>query len=245
MGCGASSADPNVTTARFQSPEQEVEREERREEVMEKYKLTDKDKAKILCYPIFKIPTKNNLDQHVIEMVFFGTKDETCTECTIFFQDKEHQTEIVERQGMNFSLMKEKQSCNRIAFNHSWSGNETWDQPPNDESHTHTEPFENFESEEAPSPNDPALTIPRPVIYINTATHLLGNKSTNAELEAMTTVTDYKMYSGTAKQATEILLKASEAANPEKKEVSALAQLIPVRTSHAPNKNAKDKKPAK
>lgn len=55
----------------------------------------------------------------------------------------------------------------------------------------------------------------------------------------MVSIREYKMYSGNSKQATEILLRAAEAANPDKKEVSPLAQLIPVRVSNA----SKDKRP--
>ena len=86
-------------------------------------------------------------------------------------------------------------------------------------------------------PGDASATVVRPVIYVNTATHLLGCKNNN-DVEC-TTIADYKLYSGNSKQATEILLKAAEAANPDKKEVSPLAQLIPVRTGN----NFKDKKP--
>lgn len=241
MGCGASGHDQNVTTARFQSPDQQ-EREERRQEILEKYKLSEKDRSRILNYPVFKIPAKYMVDDHVVEFVFFGVKDESCTEVTVFFQDKEHEEEIVERQGMNFSFSKdeERQSYTKVAFNHSWSGGESWEHPPNDEPHTHTELMDRFQFEDCPSLDDTSPNS-RPVIFINTATHLLGNMNNNADMESVL-VSEYKMFSGTAKQATEILLKASEAANPEKKEVSALAQLIPVRTTHAPNKPVKDKK---
>lgn len=245
MGCGVSKPDgKTATTDRFQSPEQR-EREERRLEIMEKYKLSEKDRSRILAYPVFRIPLKYMVDDHVIEYVFFGVKEESCTEVTVFFQDKEHEKDIIERQGMNFSMLKDdtRQSYAFTAFNHTWSGAETWDSPPNDESHTFRMPFGEFEKVEPGKSIEgpgPATSAPRPVIYVNTATHLLGNKNNNPDLE-MATVADYSMFSGTAKQATEILLKASEAANPDKKEVSALAQLIPVRTSHAPPKSAKDK----
>eukprot|EP00992_Anisonema_acinus_P012861 TRINITY_DN83_c0_g1_i1.p1 TRINITY_DN83_c0_g1~~TRINITY_DN83_c0_g1_i1.p1 ORF type:complete len:261 (-),score=67.86 TRINITY_DN83_c0_g1_i1:99-827(-) len=242
MGCGASSSSEGVTTSRFQTPDQQ-EREERRQEVLEKYKLSDKDRARILTYPVFKVPTKFMVNEHIIEFVFFGVKDETCTEVTIFFQDKEHETDIVERRGMNFSMVKsdDRQRYCKVSFNHSWSADECWDNPSNDETHMHTEPIESFAQEEHAKPGDPQVKVARPVIFINTATHLLGSQNNNTDLEC-STISDYKMYSGTAKQATEILWRASESANPEKKEVSALAQLIPVRTTHAPNKPVK--KPA-
>jgi hypothetical protein len=246
MGCGASNPAGKTTTAdRFQSPEQQ-ERDERRAEAMEKYKMTEKDKSKILTYPVFRIPVKYMVDDHVIEFVFFGVKDESCTEVTVFFQDKEHETEIVEHQGMNLSMVKDdaRQSYSKIVFNHTWSGEETWDSPPNDESHTFRAPWSDFEKEESCVFPENSFPLVRPIIYINTATHLLGSKNNNTDME-MATVSQYKMFAGTSKQATEILLRASEAANPDKKEVSALAQLIPVRTSHAPAKGAKDKKVAK
>ncbi len=79
-------------------------------------------------------------------------------------------------------------------------------------------------------PDDANISVPRPVLYVNTAGHLLGCRSTNAEAETVA-VKEYKMFAGNAKQAVEIVLRAAEAANPDKKEVSALAQLIP---SHPP-----------
>lgn len=242
MGSGASRPDGKTTTTdRFQSPEQR-EREERRAEVLEKYKLSEKDKSRILAYPVFRIPAKYMVDEHLIECIFFGVKEESSTEVTVFFQDKEHERDIVERQGMNFSMLKDesRQSYSMIAFNHTWSGTEVWDNPPNDESHTFRLPYSDFEKVGSAKAADGPIAAPRPVIYINTASHLFGNKSNNTDME-LATVSEYSMFSGTAKQATEILLKASEAANPDKREVSALAQLIPVRTTHAPPKSAKDK----
>eukprot|EP00906_Rhabdomonas_costata_P033533 RCo047249 len=241
MGSGVSKPNTRSSTDRFQNPEQR-EREERRLEIMDKYKLLEKDKNRILAYPVFRIPLKNMVDNHVIEYVFFGVKEESCTEVTVFFQDKEHEKEIVERQGMNFSMLKDdsRQAYSMIAFTHTWSADETWDSPPNDESHTFRVPYAEFEKQDPPKPAEGGAGAPRPVIYVNTATHLLGNKNNNTDLE-MATVSDYPMYAGTAKQATEVLLKACEAANPDKKAISPLASLIPVRTTHAPPKSAKER----
>eukprot|EP01005_Ploeotia_sp_CARIB1_P001310 NODE_268_length_1049_cov_531.291757_g261_i0.p1 GENE.NODE_268_length_1049_cov_531.291757_g261_i0~~NODE_268_length_1049_cov_531.291757_g261_i0.p1 ORF type:complete len:260 (+),score=48.56 NODE_268_length_1049_cov_531.291757_g261_i0:93-872(+) len=254
MGCGASAAtqtENNNTPAKFDG-EEEVDsasklRDERKNEVLSRYKLSDKEKGRIVTYPIFKIPTKYLADEHTVECVFFATKDETCTDVTVFFLDKDHESEIVERQGVTFSLVKseDKQSYVKAKFDHTWAGTDTWESLPNDESHTHTEGFESFERESHPSPVAGNDTISRPVVYVNTATHLLSNADTNNCTEH-TTFAAYPCYSGNPNQATEVLLKVSEAVNPDKKEVSALAQLIPVRTTHAPSKKQqtgdKDKK---
>jgi hypothetical protein len=213
-------------------------------EAMEKFKLSDKDRMKILVCPVFRIPSKYMVDDHVIEYVFFGVKDETCTEVTVFFQDKENETEIVERRGSSFSMIKDdtRQSYTKIAFHHTWCGEDTWDSPLNDESHMFRVPWSEFEKEEPCGSVEQAIALARPVIYVNTAAHLMGNKNNNLDLE-MVTISHYKMFCGTGRQGTDVLLKASEAANPDKKKVSALAELIPVRTSHAPTKGVKDKKP--
>eukprot|EP00670_Eutreptiella_braarudii_P018888 CAMPEP_0174350942 /NCGR_PEP_ID=MMETSP0811_2-20130205/8158_1 /TAXON_ID=73025 ORGANISM="Eutreptiella gymnastica-like, Strain CCMP1594" /NCGR_SAMPLE_ID=MMETSP0811_2 /ASSEMBLY_ACC=CAM_ASM_000667 /LENGTH=172 /DNA_ID=CAMNT_0015479705 /DNA_START=23 /DNA_END=537 /DNA_ORIENTATION=+ len=172
MGCGASSAtDLSVTTTKFTSHEEQA-REQRRNDALEKYKSSEKDKSKIFTYPLFKIPTKHiDGDRHSIAHVFFGVKDETCTEVTVFFVERELDTEIVERQGVNFFLVKDdaRTGYSKISFNHSWSGDEVWDTPLSDETHTHTEPYGSFETQEASRPGDASATVVRPVIYVNTA----------------------------------------------------------------------------
>jgi hypothetical protein len=235
MGCGASSPSKNVdTTDRFRDKDSS-ERNQRKREVLERYRLSEKDKSRIILYPIFKIPKKHAIGEHLIECAFFGVKDESYTEVTLFFRDEGCESEIVERKGLNFCLIKDdtRQNYQKIAFNHCWSADETWETPQNDESHSHWCSWSEVEKE-----NHAPSTVPRPVLYINTATHLLGIENNNSDLETAT-FTEYEMYAGTARQATDILLKASEAANPDKKHISALAQLIPVKTTHAPPKTAK------
>eukprot|EP00993_Chasmostoma_nieuportense_P002724 NODE_3496_length_956_cov_126.094089_g3346_i0.p1 GENE.NODE_3496_length_956_cov_126.094089_g3346_i0~~NODE_3496_length_956_cov_126.094089_g3346_i0.p1 ORF type:complete len:245 (+),score=57.28 NODE_3496_length_956_cov_126.094089_g3346_i0:77-811(+) len=243
MGCGASSSPDAAITTCSQSPSQK-EREEHRNEVMDKYKLSEKDRSRILTFPIFKIPTRHLVEPHLIDFVFFGVKDDSCTEVTAFFLDKGHDTDITERRGINFSLIKneEHSTYTRIFFNHSWSEGEGWEAAPKEEIPTHTEPWESFEVEEGIKSEETPEPTARPILYVNTANHLLGHQPTSGETE-FSSVSDYTSYSGTMKQAIEIVLRASEAANPEKKEISPLAQLIPVRASHAPSKATKDKKP--
>ena len=58
MGCGASSAtDLSVTTTKFTSHEEQA-REQRRNDALEKYKSSEKDKSKIFTYPLFKVCIK-------------------------------------------------------------------------------------------------------------------------------------------------------------------------------------------
>eukprot|EP01006_Ploeotia_vitrea_P010762 TRINITY_DN2806_c0_g1_i1.p1 TRINITY_DN2806_c0_g1~~TRINITY_DN2806_c0_g1_i1.p1 ORF type:complete len:271 (-),score=13.50 TRINITY_DN2806_c0_g1_i1:131-943(-) len=261
MGCGASAATETApesqTPAKFDGGKTEVApaegsaknaKEEKRDEILSRYKLSEKDKGRIIAYPVFKIPTKYIAPEHKIECAFYATKDETCTDVTLFFFDKGHEGEIVERQGVTFSLNKsdDKTAYTKVSFDHTWAGSDTWETLPNDESHSHSEPYESFEQEEHPSPvsSDQNTNVSRPVLYINTATHLLSNKDTNNCTEH-TTIASYPIFAGNARQATEILFRVSEATNPDKKEVSALAALIPVRTSHAPNKKPGDKEKKK
>jgi len=244
MGCGASAAaEISVASSPQLLTTEEKEREQRRSDVLEKYKCTEKDKTRILAYPIFRVPAKYEHETiHTIAYVFFGVRDETCTEVTVFFcEPKELATEIPEQRGVNFSMVKdvERMSYSKVSFNHSWSGTETWDAPQNDEPHTHSEPYSSFEVEKGTRPADASVAVPRPIFYVNTATHLLGCENTNKDLLDCVSIRDYKMFAGTSKQATEILFRAAEAANPDKKEVSPLAQLIPVRASTAP----KDRRP--
>eukprot|EP00997_Jenningsia_sp_PLL12_P005083 NODE_2051_length_998_cov_292.760801_g1673_i0.p2 GENE.NODE_2051_length_998_cov_292.760801_g1673_i0~~NODE_2051_length_998_cov_292.760801_g1673_i0.p2 ORF type:complete len:251 (-),score=59.99 NODE_2051_length_998_cov_292.760801_g1673_i0:161-913(-) len=247
MGCGASqAAEVKTSTTQIKSLE-EQQREVRRDEVLEKYRLSEKDKSRIIAYPSFKIPVQfmqeheiqcGTLTDHVqkkrqserVDFVFFGTKDETCTECTVFFVDQDVQTKVTERHGSSFSLIKDdlRTSYSKVAFHHSWSGDETWKTSPNDDPHTHTLPYSALQLEDT-------INGARPIFFLNTSTRLLGAVNNNPDLE-LATISEYKMYSGTARQAAEITHRASEVANPDKKEVSPLAQLIPVRTTHAPSK---------
>eukprot|EP00997_Jenningsia_sp_PLL12_P005789 NODE_2320_length_944_cov_309.911732_g1673_i1.p1 GENE.NODE_2320_length_944_cov_309.911732_g1673_i1~~NODE_2320_length_944_cov_309.911732_g1673_i1.p1 ORF type:complete len:233 (-),score=60.56 NODE_2320_length_944_cov_309.911732_g1673_i1:161-859(-) len=229
MGCGASqAAEVKTSTTQIKSLE-EQQREVRRDEVLEKYRLSEKDKSRIIAYPSFKIPVQF-MQEHEIDFVFFGTKDETCTECTVFFVDQDVQTKVTERHGSSFSLIKDdlRTSYSKVAFHHSWSGDETWKTSPNDDPHTHTLPYSALQLEDT-------INGARPIFFLNTSTRLLGAVNNNPDLE-LATISEYKMYSGTARQAAEITHRASEVANPDKKEVSPLAQLIPVRTTHAPSK---------
>eukprot|EP00996_Jenningsia_fusiforme_P003235 NODE_4039_length_873_cov_56.872573_g3725_i0.p1 GENE.NODE_4039_length_873_cov_56.872573_g3725_i0~~NODE_4039_length_873_cov_56.872573_g3725_i0.p1 ORF type:complete len:228 (-),score=32.28 NODE_4039_length_873_cov_56.872573_g3725_i0:121-804(-) len=227
MGCGASSPhEVGSTTDRFD----QQSREEKRDEVLEKHKLSEKEKVKVLGFPIFKIPYAY-AEEHAIECVFFGVKDETCTEVTVFFVEREREEQLTERYGINFSLCKddEKLKYSRVVFNHCWSGEDVWESPVGEETRTHTEPYDNFTKEGTSS---------RPVLFVNTKSHFMGTRNCNGG--DVRTFSEYRMYSGTPKQATEILLRASEAAYPERKEVPPLAQLIPVRTSHAPPKDKRN-----
>eukprot|EP01012_Entosiphon_sulcatum_P027907 TRINITY_DN33705_c0_g1_i1.p1 TRINITY_DN33705_c0_g1~~TRINITY_DN33705_c0_g1_i1.p1 ORF type:complete len:263 (-),score=41.68 TRINITY_DN33705_c0_g1_i1:141-869(-) len=235
MGCGASANNNDVqqTTTKFLNPE-EKERQDRRMEIVDKHKATEKDKSKIITYPVFKIPQIHATpgSPHMPEFVFFGVKDETCTEVTLFFEDKDNEFEIIERQGITFYLNKdeERKAYTSVSFDHSWGGEERWDSPPSDAMHAHTEPYAAFQIEERSVPDDASTLLRRPVVYINTASHLFGSRNTNPDL-TLYTFDSYIPYAGNHRQATDILLRASEAANPDKKEVSALAALIPVRTA--------------
>jgi len=245
MGCGASSPTKR-DVANMDRPKDDIsERSHRKAEVLERHRLSEKDKGKILAYPIFKLPKEYMKFEHVIECAFFGVKDDSYTEITLFFCDQ-GEDEIVERQGVNFCLIKDdsRQNYTKVAFNHCWSGDDTWDTPLNDESHSHWCSWSEVEKETLTGQCEFETSICRPVLYVNTATHLLGTINNNAELE-MSTVSEYQHYAGTARQATEVLLRASETANPEKKQVSALAQLIPVKTTHAPSKSSAAKEKEK